>query len=205
MADESHPRRPDRNASETDATEIVADETLSDVTTAKEMTDDKTTTVMNKDETSDTIAGNVSEMKKDGGSATVAPRADIQYEWSLCGRTSTNVRLFVVVFAVTLLLRGVVQQYVLVVSRQLQRRYYIEENSLNFVFGVEKIAIVGTLLFVGYYGNAAHKPIATFCGAILCASGAFICAVPYFISGPLKQVDDAEDSLGNTSGSIIIF
>ena len=197
IADESHSHTPEGSASAIDATAVAIDETEPDATNAEEVADDKALAAAGKNKTGPTKDD--SEIKKDGGSSKVSPQADVEREFSLFGRTSSNLRLFVAVFAVTLLLRSIVQQYIVAVSRQLQRRYYIEENSLNFAFGVEKIAIVGTLLFIGYYGNASHKPFATFCGAILCAAGTLVCAIPYFISGPLEQEKDLEDSLGNVN------
>ena len=160
------------------------------------MANDKTTTEVRQDEPNNVKAVISSEVNKDGDSATVAPHAIDKHQRSVCTRTSTDIRLFVAVFASTILLRGIVQQYIIAVSRQMQRRYSIDDNDLNFSFGVEKMAIVGTLLFVGYYGNATHKPIATFCGALLCAGGALVCAVPYFISGSLNNEESTEDLLG---------
>ena len=157
------------------------------------MADGETTTEIREGETNNVKAVTYREANQDGDQTTLAPQATNTHQ---CNRTSTDIRLFVAVFASTILLRGIVQQYILAVSRRIQRRYHIEENDLNFSFGVEKMAIVGTLLFVGYYGNATHKPIATFCGALLCAGGALVCAVPHFISGSLNNEQSVEDLLG---------
>ncbi|KAK2185193.1 hypothetical protein NP493_243g02030 [Ridgeia piscesae] len=202
MADESQSQTPEGNPSAIDATAVAIDETEPDATRTEEAADDKTPAAVGKNKTGPTTGDNDSEIKKDGGSLTLSPQADVEREFSLFGRTSSNLRLFVAVLAVTILLRSIVQQYIVAVSRQLQRRYYIEENSLNFAFGVEKIAIVGTLLFIGYYGNASHKPFATFCGAILCAAGTLVCAIPYFISGPLEQEKDLEESLAYAAAGL---
>ena len=94
--------------------------------------------------------------------------------------TLRNVRVFVAIFAVVLLLVCATSSYILTTSQQLRKRFDFPEYELEFILGSDKISTVLTAIFVGFFGNRIHKPLAL-CGSSLVFSlGLFLMAVPYW-------------------------
>ena len=95
-----------------------------------------------------------------------------------------NVRVFVACISMVFVLRGAVLSYSEDVVQQIGRRYPITATELNFIVGCERIGFVCTLLFVSFFGNRINKPVAITIGVFICAFGAILVAVPFFITGP---------------------
>ena len=95
-----------------------------------------------------------------------------------------NMTFFAVVMAAIFLVRGALLQYSEDILIHIGRRYPITAPELDFVIGCERIGFVAALLFVAYFGNRMHKPVAISIGGFICALGAILMAVPFFVSGP---------------------
>lgn len=115
-------------------------------------------------------------------------REEEREEQSLCCPvTLRSIHLFVVLLSIIFFARAYLAYYSSSIEDQISRRYSIDDRLLGFMLGVEKIGFIITLIFTGYYGRNAHKPLAIFCGALLCCVGAVLLWIPCHIAEPRES------------------
>ena len=118
-----------------------------------------------------------------------------------CPPRSTNMVLFCVAYAFLVLLVATTDEYFVAVLADLGRRYHFASHELTFIPAIEKIAMSAFLLFVGYYGNKMHKPLAMCVGGLIFAAGVMLAAVPYFLHKTREQ-NSQEEVVAMSTGEL---
>lgn len=94
--------------------------------------------------------------------------------------TLRNARLFVALYVIVLILVSATSAYVFMISEDLQNRFFFPQYEMKFIYGADKLTVVFTTLFVGYFGNRIHKPLALSGCSVVFAFGAILMAVAYW-------------------------
>lgn len=100
---------------------------------------------------------------------------------------SRNIWTFTIIFSTIVLLRSILDRYLTDVLKSVETRYRFPPYQSDFLLGMQKIGFVATLIFATFYGNMFHKARMILVGSTVCALGYFLCALPYFAYGSLKQ------------------
>jgi len=101
-------------------------------------------------------------------------------------RTSRNLTYFVILYSAVLCVLAAFRAHFRGVVYHLGRKYFLSDNQLRFITGIELIGVVVALAFVTVFGRRVHKPVLMFCGTLVCAVGAIMCPVSYFVESALN-------------------
>jgi len=69
----------------------------------------------------------------------------------------------------------------------LEKRYHFSSSTGGLIMITDNIATVLTNLFIGHFGNTAHKPRWMSIGCIVTGLSVMVTALPYFIYGPAQE------------------
>lgn len=86
----------------------------------------------------------------------------------------------------------------------LERRFNLQSADVGVIASSFEIGNLALILFVSYFGAKAHRPRLIGCGGIVMALGAFLSALPEFLTkqyviGEMWRTDEGRDVCSNTS------
>uniref|UniRef100_A0A8C5M076 Solute carrier organic anion transporter family member n=1 Tax=Leptobrachium leishanense TaxID=445787 RepID=A0A8C5M076_9ANUR len=93
-----------------------------------------------------------------------------------------NIKVFLVSECALMLAQGTVGAYLVSVLTTLERRFNLQSTDVGVIASSFEIGNLALILFVSYFGARAHRPRLIGCGGIVMALGAFLSALPEFLT-----------------------
>ncbi|XP_075063821.1 solute carrier organic anion transporter family member 3A1 [Mixophyes fleayi] len=93
-----------------------------------------------------------------------------------------NIKIFLVSECCLMLAQGTVGAYLVSVLTTLERRFNLQSADVGVIASSFEIGNLALILFVSYFGARAHRPRLIGCGGIVMALGAFLSALPEFLT-----------------------
>uniref|UniRef100_A0A3P9K4B5 Solute carrier organic anion transporter family member n=1 Tax=Oryzias latipes TaxID=8090 RepID=A0A3P9K4B5_ORYLA len=119
----------------------------------------------------------------------------------------SNIKIFLIAECALMLAQGTVGAYLVSVLTTLERRFNLQSADVGVIASSFEIGNLALILFVSYFGARAHRPRLIGCGGIVMAFGAFLSALPEFLTNQYEIVeigrtDVGRDICSNSSGSL---
>ncbi|KAK0153334.1 Solute carrier organic anion transporter family member 3A1 [Merluccius polli] len=116
----------------------------------------------------------------------------------------SNIKIFLISECALMLAQGTVGAYLVSVLTTLERRFNLQSADVGVIASSFEIGNLALILFVSYFGAKAHRPRLIGCGGIVMALGAFLSALPEFLTNPYEfvetlSVDNGRDVCLNTT------
>ena len=108
-------------------------------------------------------------------------------------------RLFVFNFSILQLVQMMFVVYYIAVVRTIERRYGLTSTSSGIIMSLNDVIHISVVVFIGYIGRKAHKPILIGSTAIFLFISAIMYASPYFIYGSEHYAEGAADGASNST------
>ncbi|XP_073509398.1 solute carrier organic anion transporter family member 3A1 isoform X1 [Phyllobates terribilis] len=93
-----------------------------------------------------------------------------------------NIKIFLVSECALMLAQGTVGAYLVSVLTTLERRFNLQSADVGVIASSFEIGNLALILFVSYFGARGHRPRLIGCGGIVMALGAFLSALPEFLT-----------------------
>ncbi|KAM8974503.1 solute carrier organic anion transporter family member 3A1 [Pelodytes ibericus] len=93
-----------------------------------------------------------------------------------------NIKIFLVSECALMLAQGTVGAYLVSVLTTLERRFNLQSTDVGVIASSFEIGNLALILFVSYFGARGHRPRLIGCGGIVMALGAFLSALPEFLT-----------------------
>ncbi|XP_040270129.1 solute carrier organic anion transporter family member 3A1 [Bufo bufo] len=123
-----------------------------------------------------------------------------------------NIKIFLVSECALMLAQGTVGAYLVSVLTTLERRFNLQSTDVGVIASSFEIGNLALILFVSYFGARGHRPRLIGCGGIIMALGAFLSALPEFLthqyeyeSGEIRWGAEGRDfctANGSSSGDV---
>lgn len=109
--------------------------------------------------------------------STHTQRADVKKKTCF-----SNIKIFLVSECALMLAQGTVGAYLVSVLTTLERRFNLQSADVGVIASSFEIGNLALILFVSYFGAKAHRPRLIGFGGIVMALGAFLSALPEFLT-----------------------
>ncbi|XP_029951973.1 solute carrier organic anion transporter family member 3A1 isoform X2 [Salarias fasciatus] len=118
----------------------------------------------------------------------------------------SNIKIFLISECALMLAQGTVGAYLVSVLTTLERRFNLQSADVGVIASSFEIGNLALILFVSYFGAKAHRPRLIGCGGIVMALGAFLSALPEFLTkqyeiGEMWRTDVGRDICSNSSSA----
>ncbi|RVE71831.1 hypothetical protein OJAV_G00056140 [Oryzias javanicus] len=108
----------------------------------------------------------------------------------------SNIKIFLISECALMLAQGTVGAYLVSVLTTLERRFNLQSADVGVIASSFEIGNLALILFVSYFGARAHRPRLIGCGGIVMAFGAFLSALPEFLTNQYEIVDKRRTDVG---------